>query len=114
MGKSVSEQVATIVAALEAKKASDVVALDVAIAPCWADCMVVATGGVPRHIEALAREVREAMRLEGSRPLHVEGLPEGSWVLIDYGQVMVHLLLPTERERYRLEELWTGEQVVGQ
>ncbi len=59
-----------------------------------------------RQIDALAEEIIRVMKQESVYPLHREGTPESGWVLIDYNDVIVHILSPEEREYYRLDELW--------
>lgn len=67
---------------------------------------VIATGTSRPHIQALAERIEELLKLSGRAPLRDEGLPEAEWVLIDYGDFIVHLFQPEARDYYDLERLW--------
>ena len=100
-----------VVDALEELKAQDLVVLDVRGIASFTDLMVVASGTSTRQVKALADKVIEKCRLAGVRPLGVEGEREAEWVLVDLGDVIVHVMLPRVREFYALERLWTvGDQ----
>ncbi len=91
-----------IAQALVQRKAKDVVALDLRqIAPFIADYFVIATAYTPEHARALADEVEEIAPVH-----HVEGYSHGYWVLVDAGEVVVHIMLEEAREFYSLETLW--------
>lgn len=93
--------------AVENLKAQDVVALDVRGKSSVCDHMVICSGTSTRHVKAIADEVvRFAKRLD-YQPLGVEGEQEAEWVLVDLGDVIVHVMLPRVREFYALERLWT-------
>lgn len=98
-------------AALAELKANDIVEIDVRGKTSVCDFMVVAAGTSTRHVKAIADEVvRHAKRLD-CQPLGVEGESEAEWVLVDLGDVVVHVMLPRVREFYALERLWTvGDQ----
>jgi ribosome-associated protein len=71
------------------------------------DCFVVATAGNPRHVRTVVEEVEEQLGvLEGVKPLRVEGLDDATWVLMDYGHLVVHVFQPETRDYYQLERLW--------
>lgn len=93
-------------AALE-KKASDVALLDVRELTSLADWFVIASGRSDTQVRAIAEAVEDACRRLGRRPLAVEGLRHGQWVLLDYGDVVVHLFYRPVRELYDLERLWS-------
>ncbi|MDH5823378.1 ribosome silencing factor [Luteimonas sp. RD2P54] len=97
--------------AIEELKAKDVVEIDVRGKTSVCDYMVVASGTSSRHVKSIAEEVvRYAKRLD-VQPLGVEGEREAEWVLVDLGDVVVHVMLPRIREFYALERLWTvGDQ----
>lgn len=88
------------------KKATDVVMLDVRGLTSIADWFVVASGRSDTQVRAIAEAVEEASRRRGRRPLWVEGLRHGQWVLLDYGDVVVHVFYGPVREFYDLERLW--------
>lgn len=94
-------------AAVAELKANDVVEIDVRDKTSICDFMVIASGTSSRHVKAIADEVvRHAKKLD-CQPLGVEGENEAEWVLVDLGDVVVHLMLPRVREFYALERLWT-------
>ena len=93
--------------ALEDIKGIEIVALNVEGQTDIADHMVVASGSTPRQVKALADSVIEKAKAAGERPLGVEGQETSEWVLIDLGDVIVHVMLPKVREFYDLERLWS-------
>ena len=95
-------------AALDEHKAQDLVTLDVGALTSMTDHMLIATGTTGRHVRALADHVIEAARLAGVKPLGVEGFESGDWVLVDFVDVLVHLMTPQARAFYRLEDIWTA------
>jgi ribosome-associated protein len=99
--------VAQVVAgALADLKALDVSLLDVRHLTTVTDTMIVASGRSDRHVRAIADAVVEKCQKEGHRPIGVEGQKVGEWVLVDLGDVVVHVMLPRTREFYNLEKLW--------
>jgi ribosome-associated protein len=96
---------AIAVAALD-KKAVGVEILDVAGRVDYADFLVIMTGRSDRHTHALAQGIEEALKKKGVRPMAVEGLPHGSWVLMDFGDVVVHVFQDETRQIYDIEGLW--------
>ena len=98
-------QAATV--ALDDLKALDVSVLDVRHLTTVTDTMVVACGRSDRHVRAIADAVIQRSKQQGHRPIGVEGEKVGEWVLVDLGDVVVHVMLPRAREFYNLEKLWT-------
>ena len=102
---------------LEGLKSRDLRVLDVRELTSVADYLIVASGTSDRHVRSLADSVIDAAKASGQRPLGVEGLEAGEWVLIDLADVIVHVMQPRVREFYKLEDLWTpgspasGDQV---
>ncbi|MBN8713714.1 MAG: ribosome silencing factor [Xanthomonadales bacterium] len=92
--------------ALESLKAKDVREIDVRDRTSIADLLVIASGTSARHVKSIADEVGRFAKQAGFTPLGVEGEQEGEWVLIDLGDVIVHVMLPRIREFYALERLW--------
>ncbi len=98
-------------AALEEMKAKDSIEIDVRGKTSIADYLVVASGTSTRHVKSIADEVVQFAKKCGVMPLGVEGEREAEWVLVDLGDVIVHVMLPRVREFYALERLWTvGDQ----
>jgi len=97
--------------ATEELKARDVVEIDVIGKSSVNDFMVIASGTSSRHVKSIADEVVKFAKNLGMMPLGVEGEREAEWVLVDLGDVLVHVMLPRVREFYALERLWTvGDQ----
>jgi len=95
-----------VAAALDDLKAVDIIVLDVRHLTTVTDSMVVASGRSDRHVRAIAGAVVEQSKKAGFRPIGVEGERSGEWVLVDLGDVVVHVMLPRVREFYNLEKLW--------
>ena len=108
---SVDDLLQTVRAALEELKAKDAVEIDVRGKSSVTDFMVVASGTSTRHVKSIANEVVVFAKKLDIMPLGVEGEREAEWVLVDLGDVVVHVMLPRVREYYALERLWTvGDQ----
>ncbi|MDX1803981.1 MAG: ribosome silencing factor [Alcanivorax sp.] len=99
-----------VIDALEDVKAQNITSLDVHDLTTVADHMVIASGTSNRHVKALADNVIEAAKDAGYTPLGTEGETGGEWILVDLGDVIVHLMLPATREFYDLERLWRDPQ----
>lgn len=91
---------------LDEDKAQDVVSVDLAGKSAMADQMVIATGRSQRHVGALADHLLRRLKEAGYGRVRVEGLPACDWVLIDTGDVIVHIFRPEVRDFYRLEKIW--------
>ena len=101
----------TVHAAVEELKAKDVTEIDVRGKSSVCDFMVIASGTSTRHVKSIADEVVKFAKKLDVMPLGVEGEREAEWVLVDLGDVIVHVMLPRVREFYALERLWTvGDQ----
>jgi ribosome-associated protein len=96
--------------AVRAKKADDVVALDLREAQAFTDYFVVCTGQNRRQVQAIADAVEAALKTRKLRPSHVEGYERGEWVLLDYFDFVVHVFAPNARMFYSLERLWGSAQ----
>ena len=92
---------------MEEIKAKDVVEIDVRGRTSVTDHMVIVSGTSTRHVKSIADEVTRFAKKLGVMPLGVEGEREAEWVLVDLGDVIVHVMLPRVREFYALERLWT-------
>jgi ribosome silencing factor RsfS/YbeB/iojap len=98
-----------IVGSLEDDKAEAVVALDLAGRASFADRMVIATGLADRQISAMATHLEEKLRDAGLRRIQVEGAGGSDWVLIDAGDIVIHLFKPEARAMYGLERMWGAD-----
>lgn len=105
-----SRDLASIIrASLDADKAADVVSIDLAGKTTLADTMIVASGTSARHVSALAERLIERLRDVGVKRVQVEGLRAADWVLIDAGDVIVHVFRPEVRGFYNIERMWGDE-----
>jgi len=100
-----------VVEALEDVKGRDIIVYNTARMPSMFERVVIASGDSNRQVKALADRVQERIRELGSRVYGVEGEKSGEWVLVDLGDVVVHIMHPTVREFYNLEEVWGGKTV---
>jgi ribosome-associated protein len=91
---------------LEDGKAEEISVIPLAGKSTIADFMVIASGRSQRQVAALAERLRDSLRLSGRARPAVEGLPHGDWVLVDAGDVIVHLFRPEQRVHYGLEKMW--------
>jgi len=98
------------IAALEDIKAQDITTIDVRDKTSITDYMVIASGTSSRHVKSLVDNVLEKVKEQGVRPLGSEGLDSGEWALLDLGDIVVHVMLPTARQFYDLERLWQGAE----
>lgn len=98
-----------IVEAMDDMKAIDIRAIDVREQTTVTDYMVVASGSSNRHVKSLADEVVRTAKGQGVKPLGIEGDDVGEWVLVDLGDLVVHVMLPQVRLFYQLEDLWTAK-----
>jgi len=99
--------------ALQALKADNIVVLDVHEQASFTDYMIFASGSSTRHVSAIADSVVEAAKAAKEPAIGIEGEDVGEWVLVDLGDVIVHIMLPDVRLYYELEKLWGEELAVG-
>ncbi len=92
--------------AVDDKKASDVIVLDISAIASFADFFLICSGDSSRQIQAIADEVEEKLRMNGHRPAHIEGYRNAEWVLMDYIDLVVHVFSKRARAFYDLERLW--------
>jgi ribosome-associated protein len=102
----------TAVAALEDIKGRDIVSLDVRKLTSLFDKVIIATADSNRQASAMARNLQEKVKAEGAKVYGIEGEQTGEWVLVDLGDVIVHIMQPSIRAHYNLEELWTPPKAV--
>lgn len=100
-----------VVEALEDVKGRDVVVFNVARQTAFFERVVIASGDSNRQVNALAASVQEKLKALGAKVIGVEGRRNGEWVLVDLGDIVVHVMHPAVRSYYNLEELWGGREV---
>jgi ribosome-associated protein len=96
-----------ILSRLDDMKAEETVTIDLRGKSAFSDYMIVTSGRATRHVGAIAENVAKSLKENGIKRLHIEGLPNCDWVLIDSGDVILHVFRPEVREFYNLERLWT-------
>lgn len=104
--EEIAERVRRAVSAADDRKALDLKVLDLAQVTDFTDYFLIMSGGSDRQVQALADAVDEILRAEKVRPLHTEGTRGGHWVLLDYGDFIVHVFDEETRRFYGLERLW--------
>lgn len=104
--KSLEELLALVTEALEDRKAVELKVLDVRSLTTITDMMVIASGTSDRHVKSMAEHVMETAKRNEHQPFGVEGLQQGEWVLVDLGEILVHVMQPRIRDFYNLEKLW--------
>lgn len=100
-----------VVEALENVKGRDIVVFNVAAQTAYFERVVIASGDSNRQVNALASHVQEKLKSLGANVVGVEGRRNGEWVLVDLGDIVVHVMHPAVRSHYNLEELWGGKEV---
>lgn len=105
-----SEEINSLIkTALEDLKGQDIVTLDVTNLSDVTDTLIIATGTSSRHVKSLAESASQAAKDAGCPAMGIEGLEAGDWVLVDYGDTVLHVMLQSTRDFYELEKLWSIE-----
>ncbi|MDR0875364.1 MAG: ribosome silencing factor [Clostridiales Family XIII bacterium] len=91
---------------ISAKKGEDIILIDIAQQSSFADYFVNATATNERQLKALTEDVEEKLAEAGVLPKNIEGAPSSGWILMDYGDVIVNVFLPEQRDTYRIEKIW--------
>lgn len=107
-GNDVEAATRVVLSSLEDDKAEEILAIDIRGKSSFADMLVIASGRSARHVSALADHVLRKLKDAGVKEVRVEGLPQADWVLVDAGDVVVHLFRPEVRAFYNIEKIWTG------
>ncbi len=100
-----------VLASLEDSKAEDIVSIDIAGKSALGDYMVVVSGRSNRHVSAISEHLISDLKDEGMGSARVEGLETGDWVLIDTGDIIVHVFRPEIREFYNIEKMWAAPDI---
>lgn len=95
------------------KKGTNILGLDIKGISSITDFVIIAEGAVDRHVVAIAKGIIDRLKEEGIKPLYHEGLQLGDWVVLDFGEFMVHLFMPGLRDKYRLEDLWKKGKILS-
>ena len=101
-----------VVSALEDKKGEDILLLDIQGHSSFTDYFIVCSGTSDRMLQALADAAAETVRKRYKLPVRIEGEPRDGWILVDFGDVILHIFSPDRREYYRLEELWDQGKIL--
>ena len=105
----VPKMIDVVLHTLEDAKAEETVAIDIAGKSSLADNMVVTSGRSNRHVSAIADQLVKSLRESGFGKPRIEGLPHADWVLVDAGDVIVHIFRPEVREFYNIEKMWQAD-----
>lgn len=109
----VEDKVQLILTALDERKAQEIQVLDVSALTHMTDRMVICSGTSNVHIRAVADRVLELMKAQGSKGTRMEGYRDARWVLMDFGDVILHIFDPADRDFYRLEQLWVRPETAA-
>jgi ribosome-associated protein len=112
-GIDVEAATQVVLTSLEDDKAEEIVSIDIRGKSSFADMLVVASGRSARHVGALADHVMRKLKEAGVKDVRVEGMPQADWVLVDAGDVVVHLFRPEVRSFYNIEKIWSGNHTTA-
>lgn len=112
MAKDSQQIIQQIAQALYDKKGANIMAIDVRDLGAMTDFFLFADGMASTHVQALKRAAEEALETFGWKPVHVEGLKNGDWIVLDYVAIVIHLFDPQVRDYYRVEEVWKEGKIV--
>jgi ribosome-associated protein len=107
---SIEELKQLILTSLEDMKAENIVELDVNGKTSVTDLLIIASGTSSRHVKSIASNVAVEAKKQGNQPLGIEGEGQGEWVLVDMGDIIVHVMQPHVRQFYDLEKLWSFDE----
>ncbi|WP_083197268.1 ribosome silencing factor [Candidatus Viadribacter manganicus] len=107
-GIDVEAATKVVLTSLEDDKAEEILAIDIRGKSSFADMLVIASGRSARHVGALADHVMRQLKDAGVKDVRIEGMPQADWVLVDAGDVVIHLFRPEVRAFYNIEKIWSG------
>jgi ribosome-associated protein len=108
------ELILEVAKALDAKKAADIVVIDIAEKSSFADYFLLASGRNERQIAGLADEAEDCMAKLEMAPKSIEGKPASGWILMDYGDVIINILTKEMREKYNIERVWGDCEIIAE
>lgn len=112
MSPTIQQLIHLIAQTIYDKQGFNILGLDVREVSSMTDYLIIAEGNVDRHLSSIAKSiVKKALEI-GENPLMLEGEKEGEWIVIDFGDLMVHLFLEDYREKYELEKMWNNSTIV--
>ena len=114
MNDFVSQTLDAALASLENSKAESIIPIDIRGRSTIGDHMIIASGRSHRHVTAVADHLLQALREIGCKDIRVDGLETGDWVLIDTGDIIVHIFRPEIREFYNLEKIWRDDDFASE
>ena len=103
----------TVISSLEDDKAEDITVIDLQGKSSIADIMIIASGRSARHVASIADHLAQTIKDTTGRPVKLEGLPNADWVLLDLGDIIIHLFRPEVRAFYNLEKIWSDGSLHG-
>ncbi|SHJ95001.1 ribosome-associated protein [Anaerobranca californiensis DSM 14826] len=103
----------TITKAIDDKKGEDIKILDLQGLTEIADYFIIATGNTQSHLKSICDFIEEKVKEKGITPIRIQGYDEAVWIVIDYGDIVVHLFNPEAREYYQLEKFWRNAKNIG-
>ncbi|MCP3926062.1 MAG: ribosome silencing factor [Desulfobacterales bacterium] len=113
MTEMIDKELVPFIKAVTGKKALDIVVLDVQQLTSYTDYLIVATGTSTRQVSAIAEHIKKETSEIKIKPLSIEGLKEGQWVLMDYGDIIIHLFVEETRMFYDIEGLWADAENIS-
>ena len=93
---------------LDSNKAENIICISLSEGTALADYMIIASGTSSRHVSALARKLKDSLQINGIRGISTEGISQSDWVVLDAGDVIIHLFRPEVREFYNIEKMWAS------
>jgi ribosome-associated protein len=111
--QAVESTLQVYIEAIQGKKAANLVVLDVQQLTSIADAFMICSGASNRQVVAIADHIQDYLMQHGIKPISTEGKPEGHWVLLDYGHVVIHVFYEPIREFYNLEGLWADAERIS-
>src|SRR6266436_6638776 len=106
------QRMLTALKAMSDKKASDIVVINIGSVASFTEFFIICSGSSTRQVQAISSDVVEKLREQKARPLHIEGEKNAEWVLIDYGDIVIHIFTESARRFYDLERLWRDAETV--